>query len=126
MRIITVIPITLLLLLPLTILADMSIYDIQYTENAGEGTYPSPVTGQVVQTGGIVTATQFSNGRFFISSSQGGAWNGIYVYNNSYQPTIGDSIQIQGEVAEYHGFTELKNISSYTLISANNPLLPIV
>ncbi|MBT4132187.1 MAG: hypothetical protein HOE44_15885, partial [Candidatus Marinimicrobia bacterium] len=39
------------LLLPLFMLADVSIYDIQFTTSAGDGTYPSPYAGQTVTTG---------------------------------------------------------------------------
>lgn len=103
---------------------DVSIYNIQYTTNAGNGTYPSPYLGQIVTTGGIVTGTSYSNGRFFISSSQGGAWNGIYVYNNDYSLNIGDSIIIEAEVYEYNGFTELKDPVSLNVINSGNPLPP--
>jgi len=112
----------ILLLLPSILLGQVSIQDIQYTTNAGDGTYPSPLVGQTVTTGGIVTANNYSGGRYFISSSDGGPWNSIYIYDNSHAPAIGDSIIIQGEVYEYHGFSELKNLDSYELVSSGNPL----
>jgi hypothetical protein len=99
-----------------------SIYDIQYTSVAGDGSYPSALTDQSVTTGGIVTATNYFGGNFFISSSQGGAWNGILIYDNSYSPAIGDSVLITGTVAEYSGYTELTDLSSYQLISSGNSL----
>jgi len=34
-----------------------------------------------VTTGGIVTVTDFDGGRYFISSSEGGAWNGLFIYD---------------------------------------------
>ena len=102
------------------ILADVSISEIQFTLDAGDGTYPSPLAGQTVTTGGIVTATDFSNGRYFISSSEGGAWNGIYVYDDSHSPTIGDSLYFHAEVYEYHGFTELKSLSNFSTVSSGN------
>ncbi|MBT6760597.1 MAG: T9SS type A sorting domain-containing protein [Candidatus Marinimicrobia bacterium] len=110
------------LLLPLFMLADVSIYDIQFTTSAGDGTYPSPYAGQTVTTGGIVTAINYSNGRYFISSSSGGPWNGIYVYDNNNSPSIGDSVHFQGEVYEYHGFSELKSLSNFTIVSSGNSL----
>jgi len=112
----------LLCLFPALVIAQTSIYDIQYTTNSVDGTYPSPYDGQTVTVGGIVTATDFLGGRYFISSSQGGAWNGIFIYDNNYSPTIGDSILITGNVAEYSGYTEVKDLSSYNKISSGNSL----
>lgn len=112
----------LLFLCPLLIMADVSIYDIQFTTVADDGTYPSLFDGQTVTTGGIVTATDYGNGRYFISSSAGGAWNGIFIYDNDHNPVLGDSIHIQGLVYEYYGITELKNLTSYETISSGNPI----
>lgn len=104
------------------IFAQTSIYDIQYTANAGDGTYPSILDGQTVETGGIVTATNYLTGQYFISSPQGGAWNGIFVYDSSHSPSIGDSILITGTVAEYYGYTEMKSLTSYAVKSTGNSL----
>ncbi|NQU66711.1 MAG: lamin tail domain-containing protein, partial [Candidatus Marinimicrobia bacterium] len=53
----------------------MSIYDIQYTINPGDGTYPSLLDGQAVTINGIVTAANFySSGnanRFFMTDTEG-------------------------------------------------------
>lgn len=100
----------------------VSIYDIQYTSSPGGGTFPSPYEGQIVTTGGIVTGTDYSNGRFFIGSSSGGAWNGIYVYNNDYSVSLGDSVLIEGLVYEYNGLTELKDLVSLSIESSGNDL----
>jgi len=108
--------------MPSLLLAQISIYDIQYTSNAGDGTYPSPYNGQTVTTGGIVTAHNYLDGRYFISSSIGGAWNGIFIYDKTYSPEIGDSVLLTGNVYEYNGFTELKDISSFQIISTANDL----
>ncbi len=105
-----------------TAIAQTRIYDIQYTTDAGSGTYPSTYINQTVTTGGIVTATGFLDGRYFISSSQGGAWNGIYIYDKTHSPTIGDSILITGKVIEYNGYTEISNLTSFSIKSSGNPL----
>ncbi len=105
-----------------TSFAQTSIYDIQYTTISGGGFYPSLYSGQSVTTGGIVTATDYLGGRFFISSSQGGAWNGLFVYDNNYLPNIGDSVLISGIITEYQGYTEIKNLSTYQVINTSNPL----
>ncbi|MDP8219857.1 MAG: carboxypeptidase regulatory-like domain-containing protein, partial [Candidatus Stygibacter frigidus] len=56
---------------------DVSIYDIQYTEDPSGD---SPYAGQVVTVTGIVSGAGFAgNNFFFITSEEGGAWNGLYV-----------------------------------------------
>lgn len=115
---------TLSIIVPLVLNAQVSIYNIQYTTNPGDGTYPSGYAGQVVTTGGIVTATDYSGGRFFISSSQGGGWNGLFIYDNNFTPTLGDSVLITGTVYEYRGYTEIKDVTSYSVISTGNSLPP--
>ncbi len=115
-----------LLILPVLMFAQVSIYDIQYTEDPGDGTYPSPLDGQDVTVGGIVTATGYYGEEYFISSSTGGAWNGIFIYDNEHSPSVGDSIIIQGTVYEYYGLTEIMDLTSYELITTNNPVpLPV-
>lgn len=114
--------IVIAILLPSVLFSQVSIYNIQYTTNAGNGTYPSLYQNQIVTTGGIVTATGFLGGRYFISSSQGGAWNSIFVYDDDYSPSIGDSVLITGRVYEYNGFTELKDLTSLEVISSSNSL----
>jgi len=105
-----------------SLLSAVSIYDIQYTTQPGDGTYPSSYAGQTVTTGGIVTATGFSNGRFFIEQSSGGAWRGLYVYSNDYEVSVGDSLIITAEVYEYNGFTELSYLSDLQIVSSGNAL----
>lgn len=104
------------------LIGQVSIYDIQYTTQSGDGSYPSLYNGQTVTVGGIVVANNFSGNRFFISSSQGGAWNGLFVYDNNYSPAIGDSVLIKGLITEYNGYTEIKDLSSFTIKSTNNAL----
>lgn len=104
------------------------IYDLQYTTVAGaDGTYPSLYNGQQVLVEGIVTATNFSGGNYFISSPEGGAWNGIYVYDNISNPALGDLVRFKAIVDEFYGFTELKTVTEFTVLSQNNPLpAPVV
>ena len=103
-------------------ISQVSIHEIQYTENPGNGTYPSPLEGQYVTAGGIVTATGYNYDNYFISSSNGGAWEGIYIYDDDFAPEVGDSIVFSGEVYEYNGFTELKDLYGFQIISSSNPL----
>ncbi|MBT3207318.1 MAG: T9SS type A sorting domain-containing protein [Bacteroidetes bacterium] len=101
------------ILLLATNLSSQTIYEIQ-----GQNT-SSPFDGQIVSSSGIVTAT-FSSG-YFIQDGDS-AWTGIYVYDNTNFPANGDSIAITGEVSEYYELTEIKNISSYSLLSSGNQL----
>ncbi len=109
-------------LVPMLLIGQTSIYEIQYTTIAGDGSYPSPYEGQTVTTGGIVTVTDFNGGRYFISSSEGGPWNGLFIYDNNYAPNVGDSILITGLVYEYNGMTEIKDLTAFSVISSSNPL----
>ena len=92
--------------------ADDTIYDIQYTTNAGDGTYPSPMTDQEVTVQGIVTGAGYAGEKFFICDLPEygtGAWHGIYVYNTDPEqaPEIGDLVEVTGTVSEYYGVTEI-------------------
>jgi len=111
-------------LLPVFLYAQTSIYNIQFTTVSVDGSYPSTKNGQTLTTGGIVTATGYLGGRYYISSSQGGAWNGLFVYSKVNSPTIGDSIQITGTISEYEGYTEIKDLTSFSIASSGNTLPP--
>ena len=90
-----------------------SIAEIQGTGDA------SPYDGQTVTTRGIVTAAfPFA---YYIQDGDS-VRSGIYVYDQSHTPIIGDSIEITGEVDEYYDLTELKNITEYTTINNDNNL----
>lgn len=92
------------------------IYDIQYTTDE---TGDSPQKGQVVTTSGIVTAV-FSSG-YYIQDGEG-AWNGVYVYDKTNTPAVGDNIMITCEVDEYYNLTELKNVTEFSILSSGNNL----
>lgn len=93
----------------------VSIYDIQYTT---EPDGSSPLVGQTVLTGGVVTAVEAESG-FYIQNG-GGAWNGIYVFTFFYEPQIGDSVIFSALVEEYNSLTELTTVNGYTLISSGH------
>lgn len=108
--------------LSFSILGGVTIHDIQFTTSSGDGTYPSNYEGETVTTGGVVTGIDFRGGRFYISSSHGGAWSGLYIYNNEYEVAVGDSVIITGEVYEYNGFTEISPLYSLQTVSSGNNL----
>ena len=118
--------ILIIIIINITVLFSIDIYDIQYTTDPGtNGTYPSLYEGQIVTTSGIVLATNFNGNRFFITQD-GDDWEGIYVYDNDLNVAIGDSVVIEAEVYEYWGFTELSNLISCNIISSGNPIPAII
>ena len=101
-----------------------SIYDIQYTTEPGpEGTYPSLLVDQTISTSGIVIAVGYGgyDNDFFISSPEGNPWESIYIYFADASPSIGDMVEITGDVYEYYGFTEMR-YASVSVISSGNPV----
>ncbi|MBN2829235.1 MAG: hypothetical protein JXR56_02815 [Candidatus Cloacimonetes bacterium] len=116
--------ISLLLVVLIGALSATTIYDIQYTTNAGNGTYPSPMVGQIVTVEGIVTAIGMQGDKYFISEPQGGAWRGIFVFDFATLPQVGDLVSVTGTVAEYYGVTELSYVTG-TILSSGNPLPPL-
>lgn len=101
-------------------LTPVSIYDIQYTTDPSGD---SPMNGQTVLTGGIVSAVlPAANDGYFIQSGIG-PWTGIYVYDTDNSPAIGDSITLMASVVEYFGGTQLSSISAYTVVSSGNALV---
>jgi hypothetical protein len=88
--------------------------------------FSSPLVGLSVTTTGIVTANNVTSATsgvigYFIQDGEG-PWNGIFVYDNTQAPEIGDEIIIEGEVAEYYDVTELVNISYFETVSSGNDL----
>ncbi|RLC53001.1 MAG: hypothetical protein DRI23_01500 [Candidatus Cloacimonadota bacterium] len=113
----------LILSLAMTALCATTIYDIQYTTNAGpDGTYPSPMEGQDVTVTGIVTGANYDqDNKFFMSDPEGGAWHGIYVYDYTVGPVLGDEVEVTGTVTEYYGLTEL-GYCTVNILSSGNPV----
>ncbi|ALO15853.1 Phospholipase D precursor [Salinivirga cyanobacteriivorans] len=89
------------------------IYDIQGQSSA------SPYDGYEITTKGIVTAA-FA-GSYFIQDGDS-AWCGMYIYDNTYTPQPGDSVQLTATVEEYYNMTEMTNVSSYQVINTGNPV----
>jgi phosphatidylserine/phosphatidylglycerophosphate/cardiolipin synthase-like enzyme len=82
-------------------------------------TESSPYVNQQVTTKGIVTAA-FS-GSYFIQDGDS-AWCGLYIYDNQNTPALGDSVEITGTVVEYYDLTEMKTITSFTILNSGNSL----
>ncbi len=95
---------------------ELSIYDIQYTENASGY---SEYLDDFVKTSGLVIAT--NDYGYFIQDGDG-AWNGLYVYNSSETRTIGDSVEVVGTVDEYYGLTRIVDVKVLTINNQGNDL----
>jgi len=106
----------------------VTIYDVQYAtdQGTGEDCYPSLFLGETVTVSGIVTAVKpgtYPN--FFIQDPDSTVWAGVYVYDETVDPTVGDALTITVEVDEYFGLTELKNVSASSVNSTGNTLDPV-
>ncbi|MCI1751376.1 MAG: hypothetical protein LKM36_00500 [Flavobacteriales bacterium] len=103
----------------------ISIYSIQYTTDPSGD---SPLAGQTVLIGGIVSAvdtltsgTNPAPQNVYYVQDAPGAWNGIYVYDypdSPNHPQIGDSIVMSAAVSEYFGITELSSIASFQIVQS--------
>jgi hypothetical protein len=94
----------------------LSIYQIQYT-TASNGN--SSYNGQLVKTGGIVTAFRnFGKGvdkGYYIQSGMG-TYTGVWVADSVNSVSKGDSIVINGKVGEFFSRTQIEQLSSFSLI----------
>ena len=105
----------------------VSISDVQFTTEQGTYCYESVIVGESVNLcPAIVTAVNSGdNPNFFISHSELTPWNGIYIFDNSVNPQVGDEINLSGTVNEYYSFTQIIDVSSFTILSNNNSVLPL-
>ena len=91
-----------------------SICQVQYTTDRGAGSdcYPSPWSGQTVTISGIVTAVKSGDSPYFWLQDGGTPWSGIFFYDTSVDPQVGDSLTVTAQIDEYHGRTEAKDVSN--------------
>jgi endonuclease/exonuclease/phosphatase family metal-dependent hydrolase len=114
---------------PITGAIDLS--EIQYTTDPGIGNdcFPSPLAGQVVEVEGVVTGVRpnpdYPN--FFIQDPERQSWGGLYVYvTKGYPaPQRGDRLSLKGNLSEYYGLTELKNIQSSEVLATDQLVEPV-
>lgn len=93
-----------------------TIYQIQYTTLP---TGDSPLMDSIVTTSGVVTAS-YASGYFIQDGTD--PWNGLYVFDNTHTPVLGDSITVVGTVSEYYNYTELKTIASLITNASGKPV----
>lgn len=101
----------------------ISIYTVQFTTNPGsDGTYPSTYVGKNVSLEGIVTATNYHGGGYFISESLNGAWRGILILDRNARIRKGDRVYVSGTVSETFGMTCLQDISQTRVLESSASL----
>ncbi|MBN1217961.1 MAG: ExeM/NucH family extracellular endonuclease, partial [Anaerolineae bacterium] len=93
-----------------------SIQEIQFTTDPAGN---SPYAGLKVTTEGVVTAI-FADGVFIQDGS--GPWSGLYLYKPDGSPSIGDRVQVTGNVQEYYSLTEIAFGGTVTVLSSGNEL----
>ena len=81
--------------------------------------FSSPLIEQVVTVQGVITSA--SDYSYFIQDGSG-PWNGVYVYDNTNLPAVGDHVILQGQVIEYYDLTEITNITYFETVSSGNDL----
>ena len=111
--------ITIVLMCAASILMAVPIYNIQFTEDAGDGTYPSQYEDQEVSLSGIVTCNNYSGDKFVLSYPEGGIWNSVLIYQEG-DFDLGDEVELNGTVDEYYGYTEIQDAWGVNLLSTGN------
>lgn len=86
--------------------------------------FASPLAGQIVTTTGIISANEMTSATsgvigYFLQDGVG-PWSGVFVYDNTQLPNVGDEVLITAEVAEYFDCTELINVSYFEVLSTGN------
>lgn len=115
--------------------AQLTCYDIQYTENPGsDGLYPSAYDGQTVTVTGIVTNNTYgttssypTSTRFFIGDPGGGPWSGLYIFMFGSGVQVGDLVTCTGPIDEYYGTTEMvfqQGVTTVQILSSGNQVPP--
>jgi hypothetical protein len=92
------------------------------TQPGSDGTFPSRFVGKTLSLEGVVTATNYRNGGYFISENLNGPWRGILILDRDSKVQIGDRVKVSGSVSEFYGMTCLQDISQTRVLSSNNPL----
>lgn len=91
----------------------------------------SPLVGQTCTVEGVVIGDFRGDSRlggFFVQEEDIHAdadettSEGIFVYDNSFHVDEADLVRVTGEVAEHEGLTEIRNVTSLTVVSSGTPL----
>ena len=60
----------------------------------------------------------------FYLAEKAGPYCGIYVYQSTYGPDIGDDVSVSGSVSTYQGKKQVSSVSAYQVNSKDNPVYP--
>jgi len=99
----------------------VTIAEIQDT--TGSGSDASILVDEIVTVTGVVSAESYAFGKYWIQDGTG-PWSGVYVYDYNNDAAYGDSVRITGLVAEYYGLTQVKEISSFEVLSSGHEVVP--
>jgi len=99
-----------------------TIAEIQDT--TGTGSDASKLVDQTVTVSGVVSAESYAFGGNYWIQDGTGPWSGIMVYDPDNNAAYGDSIKITADVTEYYNLTELKNVTSFELLSSGHTVEP--
>ena len=89
----------------------------------------SPLNGTTVTTEGIVTAVFTGLNGFYIQDEVGDGnpltSDGVLVFCTTAGVAVGDKIRLKANVTEFNTVTELVSPTGITVLSRNNPVLPL-
>ncbi|MDP8221096.1 MAG: lamin tail domain-containing protein [Candidatus Stygibacter frigidus] len=108
------------MVLPEVFWNDLVFVTIPEIQTPVDSTDVSPYADQVVTTQGIVTA--LASSKYWISTPEGGAFSGMYIYDPDHTPVLGDDVMITGTVSEYYNLTEMFDITGFEVLSSGNEI----
>jgi predicted extracellular nuclease len=92
----------------------------------------SPLEGQTVSVRGVVVGdfqTRNELSGFFLQDPSGdgiaATSDGLFVFHRNTDVSVGDLVEVTGEVVEFHGLTELSNVSEVAIKGSHEPLAPL-
>ena len=86
---------------------DAEVQQVTLLEVQGEDAADSPLEGRTVRISALVSAVSGSG--FYVQDDSG---YGLYVYESTFRPAVGDTVVLVGSISEYHGLTELSHLDS--------------
>ena len=108
------------------------IQDIQCPSDLSQGSYcyETSLNGDEVSTYGIVThvleAGHSSEGNFFLQQPSVNTCGGIFIRDFDIIPNVGDELTLSGSVNEYYSFTQIENVTSYSINSSGGSTNPMI
>ena len=81
---------------------------------------------QVVTLQGVVTAIFEGSTRYTVIQDSVGIYSGMIIYSNEVNYDLGDEISVTGSIDEYYDLTEMKDVTSSSLVTSGNSVEPLV